>query len=171
MFRSFSSCFAGLNFSGSVKLGDRIDCFKRSVHCRLKLAFTGPSTPSVQYKFSKCAKTSLSGASAVSSAKVVPPSVGGAPESLTSCFSRSPTAQLGEEDMLAVWELGSDIRHRKRKAYAGHQTVRNGTSRIIARYPNCSAQTRLSSRGGSRKPWWLGVPRREGGCVRLACYF
>src|SRR4051794_21432927 len=48
------------------------------------------------------ASTSLSGTSAVSSAKVVPPSVGDAPESLTSCFSRSVTAQFDAEDMLAI---------------------------------------------------------------------
>jgi hypothetical protein len=59
MFRSFSSYFAGFNFSGSEKLGVRIDCFKRSVHCRLKLVFIGPSTSQCNTSFPMCKHLTL----------------------------------------------------------------------------------------------------------------
>jgi hypothetical protein len=52
-----------------------------------------------------------------------------------------------------------------------HQIVRNGTSHIIARYPNCWTPTRLSRRGWAHQKTFGGsvCPAREGGCVSLAC--
>jgi hypothetical protein len=142
MFWSFSSYFAGLSFSGRVKLGDRIDCFKRSVHCRLKLTFVGPSTRQCDTGLLK-PEISLSRTSAFSSANVVPPSVGETPGSLT-CFSRSLTAQVGGEDMLAVRQLGTDSYHKSKRPTMGHQDNQNGTSCVIASVPEILKPTRLS---------------------------
>ena len=104
----FGSYFAGFHFSGTVgRLGVRIDCLNRSVHCRLSLVFSGPSCRPFDPK-SPLDAFSFCWTSELSSARVVLPSVGDVHCVLRSCFSRSVDGQLGEDDMFKACHEGAN---------------------------------------------------------------
>lgn len=170
MFCSFSSYLAGLSFSGSLKLGDRIDCFKRSVHCRLILAPVGPSKLSARHgssesqypHFLRAPRSRLLRSCLHLWVKdLIPP-----------CFaSLGPPKPRQAERTCSVVSSQTPIiiTTSKRPELVNHGSQKGRYRPLLLRQPKSRNATRLRlMQVVPQKPCkGLGLPRAESGCVRL----